>query len=256
MRFKDQVVVVTGSGQGMGKETALRFAKEGAKIVVAEVRPETANETVREIREGGGVATCSITDVAQKASVEAMTAETIEEFGKIDVLVNSAGVFMFDVPVVDTPEDRWEWMFSVNLKGVFLTSKAVGREMAGRKQGAIVNFSSVSSFGGLAGTAAYAASKAAVNSLTKTMALEMGEHGVRVNAVAPGFIETEINREQIADERVREGFVRYIPGGRIGEPEDVAKVVLFLASDDAGYMNGSIVTIDAGWTSQFPHPKL
>jgi cyclopentanol dehydrogenase len=254
MRFKDQVVVVTGAGRGMGRETARLFANEGAAVVIAELDEESANHAANEITEGGGRSLAVPVNVSDAAAVEHLATEALVAFGRIDILVNNAGVFSVSTPLVDLGESEWDRMFAVNTKGVFLVSKAIGKRMSEQRSGSIVNLSSVSSFAGTWGTAAYCASKAAVNMITRILALELAPFGVRVNAVAPGFIETDINREQIADPIVRDGFLRYIPAGRFGVPADIARVIAFLASADADYMTGSIVTVDAGWTAQYPNP--
>jgi NAD(P)-dependent dehydrogenase (short-subunit alcohol dehydrogenase family) len=238
----------------MGRETALLFAAEGGSVVIAERDEETAARTAAEVKETGAEALAVQVDVSRAADVERLCAETLSAYGHIDVLVNNAGVFSVSTPLIELSEEEWDRMFAVNTRGVFLVSKAIGKHMAEQRSGAIVNFSSISSFVGTWGTVAYCASKAAVNMITRILAIELAPFGIRVNAVAPGFIETDINREQIADPAVRDGFLRYIPAGRFGVPADVARVVAFLASPEANYMNGSIVTVDAGWTAQYPNP--
>jgi 3-oxoacyl-[acyl-carrier protein] reductase len=254
-RFEDRVAIVTGGARGMGLATARLLGREGATVTVVDLLGELAETAARSVESEGGRALAATADVTSPEQVEDVVERVVSQHGQLDVLVNCAGIFVLNTPLISLAERDWRRLLDVNVTGTFLPCKYAGQVMARQDSGAIVNFSSVSSFAASWGTGAYSASKAAINLLTKALALELGPYGVRVNAVAPGFVETDLNREQIADPAVRDGFLKYFPLHRFGQPADIAEVVAFLASPAASYVNGTVVTVDAGWTTHYPNPN-
>lgn len=245
MRLKDKVAIITGSGSGIGQTTAELFAKEGARVAVLDLIGERAEETVRRITEAGGQAIAIEMDVSKKPDVETMVAKTLATFGRIDILMNNAARSSTD-DIMDFDEATWDLDLGVVLKGVFLCTQAVLPTMVKQKSGAIVNISSVNGLTAL-GDLAYSAGKAGVINLTKNVAVNYGQHGIRCNAICPGSIRTPIWEPQLAvDPDIFERLVKWYPLGRIGEPEDIANAALFLASDDAAWITGETLTVDGG----------
>jgi meso-butanediol dehydrogenase/(S,S)-butanediol dehydrogenase/diacetyl reductase len=245
MRFVDQVVIVTGSGSGIGEVTVKRFAAEGASVVVADRNGDKARAVAAAIEASGGRALATETDVSEGVQVDAMAAAVEQAFGRVDVLVNNAAIAEADGLLV-TDEEAWDHEVAVDLKSAFLCTKRVLPGMIERRAGAIVNVASVN---GLAffGLEAYSASKAGMISLTRSAAVRYGSYGIRVNAVAPGSIRTPIWEQFLEeDPGVFERLVKWYPLGRIGEPDDVANAVLFLASDEAAWITGTVLTVDGG----------
>ncbi|MGM9927481.1 MAG: 3-oxoacyl-[acyl-carrier-protein] reductase [Bacillus sp. (in: firmicutes)] len=244
MKLQGQVALVTGASRGIGKEIALELARLGASVVVNYAGNEVkANEVVEQVKQLGQQAMAIRCDVANGEEVAAMIKAVVETFGKIDILVNNAGVTR-DNLLMRMKEEEWDTVIDTNLKGVFLCSKNVTRPMMKQRQGIIINVASVVGISGNAGQANYVAAKAGVIGLTKTMAKELAPRNIRVNAVAPGFITTDMTDELSED--VRHHLLAQIPLGRLGEPGDIAKVVAFLASDDSAYMTGQTLTVDGG----------
>jgi len=242
MRFKDRVVVVTGSGSGIGRVMAQKFAAEGAKVAVIDWKGDKAEEVAAEI---GGTAQAFRADVSKGAEVKAMVKEVASRLGPVDVLVNNAAIADGD-DVLKIDEPTWERDVSVVLKSVFLCSQAVLPSMIDRAGGVIVNITSVNGLSAL-GNEAYSAAKAGVINLTQGIAVRYGHHGIRCNAIAPGTIRTPIWQERIdRDPVVFERLVKWYPLGRVGEPEDIANAATFLASDDAGWITGTVLTVDGG----------
>lgn len=250
MRLRNKVAIVTGAASGNGRGIALRLAEEGAKIVVADVSEAGAYETVGMIEAAGGQAVVVRADVSQREQVEAMVKATLGRFGQVDTLVNNAGVETL-IPFLELPEAEWDRILSVNLKGPFLCSQAVAREMvkAGRG-GKIVNIASINSAIALANQAHYVSSKGGLLMLTKAMAVDLAPHSINVNAVGPGVIETAMTANSLSNPARREMFLNRIPLKRIGQPRDVANAVLFLVSDEADYITGTILYVDGGWLTQ------
>jgi glucose 1-dehydrogenase len=250
MRLKDKVAVITGAGSGNGRGIALRLAEEGARVVVADVNLTGANETAAMIEADGGTALAVPADVSQRAQVEAMVQATTQRFGQVDILVNNAGVETL-IPLLDLAEAEWERVLAVNLKGPFLCTQAAAREMvkAGRG-GKIVNIASINSAISLAHQAHYVASKGGLLMLTKAMAVDLAPYNINVNAVGPGVIETAMTANSLSNPARVEMFMSRIPLKRIGQPRDVANAVLFLASDEADYITGTILYVDGGWLAQ------
>jgi NAD(P)-dependent dehydrogenase (short-subunit alcohol dehydrogenase family) len=251
------VAIVTGGGGSIGRAISLRLAAGGASVVVADVSEESAQETVAELERAGGTAAAAQVDVADGASVEAAVAFATERFGVPTVLINNAGVSRH-VTLLDMDRETWDLVLGVNLTGVFLCTQAVTRVMVDNGVGGcIVNTASTESeivtFPGLSH---YSASKAGVRLLTKAAALELAPHGIRVNAVGPGWVETNMSRRMMSDPDRKAWAEAQIPLGRVATPDDVADVVAFLASDDARYMTGALVFVDGGVMigSERPYP--
>lgn len=235
---------MTGGGRGIGRAIALALAGEGAKVVVNYHRnAEAAEQVVACITGTGREAFAIQADVSDATQVEAMVQAARERFGAVDILVNNAGVTR-DVLLLRMKEEDWDVVLDTNLKSAFLCARAVAPLMIRQREGVIVNIGSVIGRVGAAGQANYSASKAGLIGLTKSLARELGSRNVRVNAVAPGFIETDMT-EALKSE-YRESILKQIPLGRFGTPEDVARVVVFLCSEDAAYIQGDVITIDGG----------
>ena len=242
MRLKDKVAIVTGGGSGIGRATALRFAAEGAIVAVADVSADLAEETVKEITRLEGTATAHKVDVANKAEVEAMVAGVLEAHQTIDILINNAGIAR-DSTAKKLSEEDWDLVLDVNLKGTFLTCQAVIPTMTEKKSGRIVNTASIAMLGNF-GQSNYAASKAGVAALSKTLALEVARYGVTVNCVSPGATNTKMVAK-IPDD-VKNALMKRIPLGRLADPEELASVHTFLASGDASYVTGHVIFVDGG----------
>lgn len=242
MKLKDKVAIVTGGARGIGKETCLKFFQEGAKVAVADLAG--AEEVADNIKAAGGQAIAIKVDVTDPASVEAMVAETVKAFGKLDIIVNNAGITS-DAQLLKMTEAQFDKVISVNLKGVYLCGQAAAKQMVAQgKGGVILSASSVVGVYGNFGQTNYAATKWAVIGMTKTWAKELGRKKIRAVAVCPGFINTEMVAKMPED--VLEMMERKSPLNRLGEPSEIATLYAFLASDDAGYITGTAISIDGG----------
>ena len=242
--FKDQIVLVTGGTRGIGRAIALEFGRKGAKLVVNYTSSEEkARALVSELAEMGCEAVAIQADVSKAEDAERLVSEAVKAFGRVDVLVNNAGITR-DNLLIRMKESDWDEVMNVNLKGAFLMSKAVGKLMLKQRSGAMVNLTSVVGIMGNAGQANYSASKAGVIGLTKSLAREFASRGVRVNAVAPGYILTDMT--SVLSDEATSHFTSQIPLGRAGTPEDVAKAVCFLCSEDSAYMTGQVLHVDGG----------
>jgi glucose 1-dehydrogenase len=245
-RLQDKVVIVTGGSRSIGRAIALGCAAEGAKVVVNyRTNEREAEHVVEAVRALGGCAVSQQGDVSRGADARALVARAVAEFGRLDVLVNNAGVLR-RTPVLDIEEEEWDLILSVDLKGPFLCAQAAARQMVAQGSGSIVNISSVNEERPGPGLAHYSSAKGGLRMLTRQLALELAPHGVRVNSVAPGLVETDLNRADIADEAWREARIARTPLRMIGKPEDVVGAALFLASDDSRYATGTSVFVDGG----------
>lgn len=244
MKLEGKVALVTGASRGIGREVALGLAKQGADVVVNySGSEERANQVVAEIKELGRNAVAVQCDVSNSESVTNMVKTTIDIFGKLDILVNNAGITK-DNLLMRMKEEEWDDVININLKGVFLCTKAVTRQMMKQRSGRIINISSIVGVSGNPGQANYVAAKSGVIGLTKTTAKELSSRGITVNAIAPGFITTDMTDKLTED--VKEQMLKQIPLARFGEPSDIANVVVFLASEDSRYMTGQTLHVDGG----------
>jgi NAD(P)-dependent dehydrogenase (short-subunit alcohol dehydrogenase family) len=253
MRLSGKVAIITGAGAGIGRATALLFAKEGAKVVIADCDSESGAETVGIIREDGGEAAFVQVDVSKADDAEKMARKTVEMYGKLDILVNNAGIYM-QANAVEMMEEDWDRILDVNLKGVFLCSKYCIPEMIKGGGGSIVNIGSEAGIVGIKNQVAYNVSKSGVIALTKSMALDFALDNVRVNCLCPGrtltpLVEKVINEAQ-DPESTRRALEEDRPLERMGRPEEIAAGILYLASDESPYATGSILSIDGGYTAQ------
>ncbi|MCB1146637.1 MAG: 3-oxoacyl-ACP reductase FabG [Leptospiraceae bacterium] len=240
--LKDAVVIVTGSGRGIGRAIAEQFADQGAKIVITDINAETAAETAKEIAAKGVETHSAVCDVSKMDQVEALMQAVIDKWGKIDVLVNNAGITKDGMFLRMKPE-QWQIVLDINLTGTYNCAYAAVAHMRKAKKGAIINISSIAA-GGNAGQANYSASKAGVIGFTKAIGKELAPMGLRINAVAPGFIDTAMT-DAIPD-KIKETILANIPMRREGQPEDIAKAILFLASDQASYITGEVLNVNGG----------
>ena len=250
-RLEGKVALITGAGSGIGEATALLFAKEGAKIVVADWVAEGADAVVRTIKSSGGQATFVKSDVSRSNNVKNMVEATLTTYGSIDILFNNAGVQPPVVLTTDISEEDWDKVIDINLKGVFLGMKYAIPEMIKRGGGTIINTASICSFVVLTYMAAYSASKAGVVMLTKSAAIEYVKDNIRVSCVCPAPVDTALGRQVRSDPNwpIAEPTRRSAPIGRRAAPEDIAKAVLFLASDESAYITGTALMVDGGWTA-------
>ena len=243
MRLKDKVAIVTGSGRGIGEGIVMRFAEEGAKIIVNDVNEDDAKNVVDQVKAKGGQAVAVIGSVSDRATVQKMVDTAVKEFGTLDIIVNNAGITQ-DARLVKMTDAQFDQVIAVNLKGVFECAQAVARIMTTQKSGVIINASSVVGVYGNYGQTNYAATKSGVIGFTKTWARELGPQGIRVVAVCPGFVETGILKSIPGP--VLQKMVDKVPLGRLGKPEEIASVYAFLASDDASYINGAVIEVSGG----------
>ena len=241
--LKDKVVLVTGGGRGIGRATALRFAQEGARVWIAERDAEAGRSAAEEVLRAGGQAHFAEVDITDRASVQRLVKTITSEHGRIDVLVNNAGI-VADATLAKTSDQQFERVLKVNLGGTFTVGQEVAAVMKPRKSGVILNAASVVALYGNFGQSNYVASKAGVIGMTKVWARELGKDGIRVNAVAPGFIETDMTKGIPA--KVTEMLVGKVPLQRMGKAEEIASVYAFLASDDASYITGAVISVDGG----------
>lgn len=243
MRLKDKISLITGAAQGIGKAIALKFADEGSDIILLDINKEKCEEVAREITNKNRRTWIYKIDVSDYNQVEELFNNEIEKWGRLDVLVNNAGITK-DNLIVRMKEDEWDNVIKINLKGVFNFCKAASRFMMKQRTGVIINISSIIGLVGNAGQVNYSASKAGIVGITKSLAKELASRNIRVNAVAPGFIETPMT-EELNEER-KQLMLKAIPLNRIGTPEEVSDLVLFLASGESSYITGQVINVDGG----------
>lgn len=249
MRFDHKCALITGGGSGIGRAVCLALAREGADVAVADVNPQAAEATSQEVRKSGRKAVALRVDVTDPASVQAMVGGAVRELGRIDVLVNSAGVREI-VPFLDLPFVDWQRVIATNLTGTFLCSQAVAQYLVAQGRGGkIVNITSVAGVMAVPNRPAYVSSKHAVVGLTKEMAMELGDKNIQVNAVAPGVVETGMTSSYFANPELVASLKKVHPAGRWAQPEEIAGLILFLASDEAGFITGATFLIDGGFAA-------
>lgn len=248
--LEGRVALITGAGNGIGRACAERFARDGAQVAVADIVSAEGQGVANALRDAGHEAVFLQCDVSKSAEVRATVERTLDAFGAVDVLVNNAAIIK-GIDFLEISEADFDAVLNVNLRGAFLMAQAVARQMvaqvkAGRRPGSIINMSSVNAVFAIANQVPYSVSKGGLNQLTKVMALSLAEHGIRVNAIGPGSINTRILKTVMTDEAARAKLLSRTPLGRIGEPEEIASVAAFLASDDASYITGQTIYADGG----------
>ena len=249
LNLKNKVAIVTGARRGMGRTHALSLAQAGAKVVVSDISLDDCEKVVKEIKKARGQAIAIQCDVSKKSEVDQMLKKTVEKWGRVDILVNNAGICQFK-PFLDLTEEEWERTININLKGYFLCSQAAAKQMAKQKSGVIVNIASVAMGQqgiGFPNIAHYCASKGGIVAMTEALAVELAPYNIKVNAIAPGMIETPMIDPIKQDPKQMEAILARVPMRRAGDPQEVSNLVLFLASDESSYMTGSTVVVDGGW---------
>jgi len=247
--LKNKTAIVTGARRGMGRAHALVLAKAGARVMVADISSEECEKVVKEIEKNGGEAMAIKCDVSKKEEVDKMIETVVKKWGKLDILINNAGIAQF-VPFLQMTEAEWDKTININLKGYFLCAQAAAKEMQRQGSGAIVNIASVAmgQVGvGFPNLTHYCASKGGIVGMSEAMAIELAPYNIRVNVVSPGAIDTPMIDPVKQDKAAMAGILARVPLRRVGKPEEVANAVLFLASDESSYMTGSVVVVDGGW---------
>ncbi|MEK8213698.1 SDR family oxidoreductase [Paenibacillus sp. FSL L8-0463] len=251
MRLQDKVAVVTGAASGMGKAIAILYAKEGAKVVVSDIHEETAQGTVDEIKSAGGQAIAVKANVASEADLQNLIDTTVNTYGTLDILVNNAGIMDNFEPAGDIEDDKWDRVFAINTNSVMLSTRKALPFFLEKQKGVIINVASAGGLNGARAGATYTASKHAVVGFTKNTGFMYAQQGIRCNAIAPGAVETNIgstmtNINQFGMGRTQPGLAL---NPRVGKPEEIAQVALFLASDESSFVNGTVIVADGGWTA-------
>ena len=249
MRLKNTVAIITGGGTGIGRGIALQFAKEEASVVVVGRRAEPLHAVAEEIDKKNGVGMTYVADVSSEKQIESMVDAVLNRFGTIDILVNNAGIASGG-DVISVSEKDWDHVLCVDLNGDYLTAKTVLPEMIKKGKGKIINIASIAGIVGFEQSAAYCAAKGAVIMLTKQMALDYGKNNININAIAPGFITTDMTKLYLENAMLKQETIRKTPIGRIGTPEDIAYAAVYLASKESDFMTGQTLIIDGGWTIQ------
>ncbi|MFD1676616.1 SDR family oxidoreductase [Alicyclobacillus fodiniaquatilis] len=253
MKLQDKVAVVTGAGSGMGKEIAKLFAQEGARVVLADIVADSLNQVVAQIKASGGTAIDVVTNVAKEEDIQNLIDTAVNTFGSLDVLINNAGIMDKMTAAADVTDDLWERVFAVNVTGPMRAIRKALPIMIQQGKGVIVNTASVGGLFGSRAGVAYTASKHAVVGLTKNVGYQYAKMGIRCNAIAPGGVETNISADlaniDMSALGVQQAMLGMNINPRTGQPSEIAKVALFLASDESSFVNGTVITADAGWTA-------
>ncbi len=245
MRLENKVAIITGSAGGIGLACGVAFAREGARVVLSDINDELGEAAAASIRDSGGEAHYLHCDVAKKQQVDQLIADTVGHFGGLDIMLSNAAV-LYTGDFLDISEDELDTTLAINLKGFFLSGQAAGRHMAAHGGGVIINMSSINAVTAIPKAAPYVICKGGVNQLTKVMALSLADKGIRVNAIGPGTILTDMAKKVMADEAARKMILSRTPMGRCGEPEEMASVAVFLASDESSYITGQTIYADGG----------
>lgn len=249
MNLKGKVAIVTGARRGIGEAIAVALAEAGADVVVSDIDKADCGKVVGEIEKTGAKALAVKVDVSSSADVDAMVSQTVQKFGKVDIMVSNAGIYIAK-PVAEFSEAEWDKIIDINLKGFFLCAKAAAAQMTRQKKGGkIISISSIAGKVGVLNSAAYCASKGGIIAMTKALALELAPYRINVNSIAPGAIETPMSAAALRDEKTRKATEAEIPWGRIGKPQEIASAVVFLASREADYITGATLVVDGGWLS-------
>jgi len=252
MRLKDKVAIITGAGSGIGRATAILFAKEGAKVVVADIDVKGGQETVHQIKNSSGTSFFVEVDISKETDCKRLAEETIKKYGKIDILFNNAGIYLRE-KITEMDESDWNKIIDINLKSIFLCSKHAIPEMIKQKKGAIINTASVLGLVGEPECGAYCASKGGIIALTKSMATEYASKNIRVNCICPGPIDTPMLQKYLNTsknpEKEKRELESWVPLKRMGTPEEIAYIALFLASDESSYITGTTIVADGGGTA-------
>ena len=247
--LKNKVAIITGASRGIGGATALKLAQSGASVAVTDILKEDCEEVVKGIKKLGVEAIALKLDVTNEKEIKDAVIAVKKKFGRIDILVNNAGIFMQgELDKMDT--EKIDKILNVNLRGAILCTKYVLPEMKAQNYGKIVNIASIAGFVGFAMSSIYCATKGALVNITRELALDLGKYKINVNAVAPGVIATDMTKAMLDDEKTKAGLLAGIPYGRVGQPEDIANAVAFLASDESEYVTGHTLVVDGGWLAQ------
>ena len=246
MKLENKIAIVTGASSGLGFAIASKFIKEGASVVFSDINEEKGQALVKDI-DNAIFIKC---DVTKSEEVQALILKTAEHFGSLDIIVNNAGVATM-APFVEMTDNDWKKVIDVNLTGVFYGAREAAKYMLNNEiKGSIINMSSILSVNGFSTAVSYCAAKGGVNQITRTAAMELAQKGIRVNAIAPGFIKTEMTKAMLEEEQTKAFLENSTPLGYVGEPEDIANAALYLASNDSKYVTGSIMFVDGGWTAR------